>query len=163
MPVWDANAQVELADSQTERRIEGMEKLEDLGSDALLKDIFQKRVTYIGAAPKDMELLGALRIETVLGSFSIRLTTSSEPYGIILDFKKPVAPADCKAFDAKMRAYAVLILALIDNGGTVDGKETELTRVFTLADAKAFVGGDVKRFAANEASLRELCDRLGLF
>ena len=172
LPVWDANAQVELADSQTERRIEGMEKLEDLGSDALLKDIFQKRVTYIGAAPKDMELLGALRIETVLGSFSIRLTTSSEPYGIILDFKKPVAPADCKAFDAKMRAYAVLILALIDNGGTVgwtyqstapDGKETELTRVFTLADAKAFVGGDVKRFAANEASLRELCDRLGLF
>ena len=107
LPVWDANAQVELADSQTERRIEGMEKLEDLGSDALLKDIF-KRVTYIGAAPKDMELLGALRIETVLGSFSIRLTTSSEPYGIILDFKKPVAPADCKAFDAKCAPIAVL-------------------------------------------------------
>lgn len=119
-----------------------------------------------------MELLGALRIETVLGSFSIRLTTSSEPYGIILDFKKPVAPADCKAFDAKMRAYAVLILALIDNGGTVgwtyqstapDGKETELTRVFTLADAKAFVGGDVKRFAANEASYGSCATGLGCF
>lgn len=41
LPVWDANAQVELADSQTERRIEGMEKLEDLGSDALLKISFK--------------------------------------------------------------------------------------------------------------------------
>lgn len=172
LPIWDVNSQVELADPQTQRQIKGMEKLEDLGSDALVHDLFQKRVAYIGAAPKDMELLGSLRIGMVLGPFSIRLTTSSEPYGITLDFKNPIASTDCEAFDAKMRAYAAVILALIDNGGTVgwtyqsaapDGAETELTRAFPLEDARTLVGEDVKSFGASEAALRELCDRLGLF
>lgn len=172
LPIWDAKDPVDDADTQAQERIKGMEKLEDLGSDALVEEIYQKRVTYIGSPSDDMKLLGAMRVGEILGPFSIRLITSSEPYGIILDFKDPVAPAECDAFDAKMRAYATVILAMIDNSGTVGwtytsydqaGKETELARDFGLEDAKTLAGADIKRFGANEAALRELCDLLGLY
>lgn len=170
--IWEEQDAVAAADEQTLARIKRMETLEDRGSDALTQEIYRKKATYIGSAPDDMKLLGAMHIGDILGPYTIQLTTASEPYGITLHFKNPVAPAECEAFDAKMRAYATVILAMIDNSGWVGwtypsynraGEEIQAETTFDLEGAQAFAGSAVKRFGESEASLRELCDRLALY
>lgn len=170
--IWDAEEPVADADAKTQAQIRNMENLEDCGSDALVKEIYLQKVQYIGSAPDDMRLLGVMRIGEMLGPYTIQLTTSSEPYGITLHFKDPVAPAECGSFDEKMRAYASVILAMIDNSGSVrwtypsydqDGKGIEVARKFNLDDARSAVGADIKNFSKGEAALRELCDILGLY
>ncbi len=84
----------------------------------LARQLFDTKHPYVGDAAANGETLRALGIGTEIGSYTVELQTSSEPYGLILHFDDR-GTLRRNRLDGKMENYAKLILALTDNLGYV--------------------------------------------
>ena len=81
------------------------------------QELYDLRNPYIGDASADSALLNALNIKENLGSFTIKLETQAEPYILRLNFADEIT--DATMFNTAMNAYAMLLLALIDNASEI--------------------------------------------
>ncbi len=128
----------------------------------LAKKIFAARNPYIGDAPADGRLLGAIGVSR-LGDYTTELQTTEEPYAMIVHFKE--MPAEAGAFHQKMMEKAALFLGLTENAGRFEwtypdaSGESSEEQVFScdLETAARLEGiDDIKRLADSEEMLQEI-------
>lgn len=77
--------------------------------------LYQARHEFVGDMSKNMESVQALGMKEVLGDFENELQTGTEPYGWKIVLKSNVQMSDRKEMETKMKGYAALLLATIDN------------------------------------------------
>ncbi len=135
-------------------------------ADKLPFNLFANKAKYIGVPP--VQLLVSMGIYTKLGDFTTQRHTMKEPYGITLYFKNPVDEEDRAEFNGMMTSYAYVLLALIENCGevswsypdNVNEEDAEIKGFVNLADAKKFLGKDVKTYAESAVTVQELLGKL---
>ena len=137
-------------------------------ADKLPFNLFANKVKYIGNMGVVEDLLLSMGIHNKLGLYTIEIHDVKEPYGITLHFKNPVDKDDRKEFDGRMTNYAYVLLALIDNCGyvtwtypdTVNEEDAKIKGFIDLADAKKFLGKEVKTYAELAVTVQELLENL---
>ena len=106
-----------------------------------------------------------LRVGNRVGSFTNELQTDAEPYGWTLILDDPIAAENEKSTKEEMRRCSCVLLAEIENLGTVSWKyETEAgekTFTVTATDASKLVGHNIKTCAASASELQNLLNELG--
>lgn len=144
----------------SEKSVEELEQEYSVSPD--VRKMLDKRNPYIGDAPADGEVLGAVRMG-YMGMYGTELQTSEEPYVLTLHFEDE--PEDPAAWNIQMQKKAVLILALIDNAGAVEwthpaenGTETYRWRM-DLEQAGQMTGiQDIKACAEDPQAFQTLCE-----
>lgn len=144
----------------SEKSVEELEQEYSVSPD--VRKMLDKSNPYIGDAPADGEVLGAVRMG-YMGMYGTELQTSEEPYVLTLHFEDE--PEDPTAWNIQMQKKAVLILALIDNAGAVEwthpaesGTETYRWRM-DLEQAGQMTGiQDIKACAEDPQAFQTLCE-----
>lgn len=144
----------------SEKSVEELEQEYSVSPD--VRDMLEARNPYIGDAPADGQVLGAVRMGH-MGMYETELQTSREPYVLTLHFEDE--PEDPAAWNIQMQKKAVLMLALIDNAGAVEwthpaenGTETYRWRM-DLEQAGQMTGiQDIKACAEDPQAFRTLCE-----
>ncbi len=133
--------------------------------DWLTARLYEARNPYVGDMSANAGIAALLRIGNRVGSYTNELQTDAEPYGWTLLLDDPVAAENERSVKAEMRRCSCVLLAEIENLGTVSWKyETEAgekTFTVTAADAEALAGKDIKSCAVTAAELQKLLNTLG--
>ena len=111
------------------------------------KDLYAARNPYIGDISADQRLANLLGVGEAIGSYTNKLNTQESegfeyPYSWELIFDRPWTDGYDKIYNQKMKAYAYVLLALIDNCGEIKWTyQTEdgirYTKSVDLADWRA--------------------------
>ena len=111
------------------------------------KDLYAARNPYIGDISADQRLANLLGVGEAIGSYTNKLNTQESegfeyPYSWELIFDRPWTDGYDKIYNQKMKAYAYVLLALIDNCGEIKWTyQTEngirCTKSVDLADWRA--------------------------
>ena len=88
------------------------------------KELYAARNPYIGDISADLRLANLLGIGEAIGSYTNKLNTQESegfeyPYSWELIFDRPWTDGYDKTYNRKMRSYAYVLLALIDNCGEI--------------------------------------------
>lgn len=171
----DGNPDAAVAGSQAEETDEALS-----GVSEAARLLYKARNPYIGDAPADGRLLGAIaaaRPDSVFAglSYKMELQTSEEPYEFHFLLEEngeslKVDETDAPKLDGDMQITAVLMLALIDNLGEVQWFYTMETPEGIVNDAvyycdmqwaEAWCGvSDIKNYGESPESVQELLDLL---
>lgn len=81
--------------------------------------LYQAKHAYVGDMPANDKSVQALGMREMLGDFESELQTENEPYGWKIIFKSSVHISDIREAETRMKAYAALLMATIDNLGYV--------------------------------------------
>ncbi len=84
-----------------------------------ISDLYQARHAYVGDMPANERSVQALGMRETLGDFESELQTSTEPYGWKIILESPMHISDIREAENKMKAYAALLMATIENLGYV--------------------------------------------
>ena len=127
--------------------------------------LYEAKNPYVGDMRANAHIASLLRIGNRVGSFTNELQTDAEPYGWTLLLDAPVTAADETDIRDEMQRCSCVLLAMIDNLGTVTWKyETEAgekTFTVTASDASKLAGKDIKACAASASELQNLLNDLG--
>ena len=134
--------------------------------DRMSNALFQAVNPYIGAMPANGKIAELLGISRELGPFQNELQTSEEPYAWYLHFEDNVSAT--AGFEDKMRRYACVLMAAIDNLGEVGwdypaapGSEAERIEGFMTEDeCSEYVGSNIKAFSESPEKMQELLEKL---
>lgn len=133
---------------------------------AVTSAVFHTRHAYIGNMPDNGRTARALNMGNYLGGFTSELQTKEEPYGWNIILEKEIPASQLSEKEQRMKAYAYIFLAVIENLGevsfsyTVNGDTKSL--VVTQKDADNFVQKDIKECGKEILSLQELIRKAGL-
>ena len=89
------------------------------------------------------------------GPYTIELQTKEEPFGIRIFFE-----ASLETFGQQDRAYAIILLGLIDNLSYVEVVGSDDTQRITREEASEELGYDVKEFGQSPGKLAEYLESL---
>jgi bla regulator protein blaR1 len=132
-------------------------------------DILLKNKTlYVGNASKVGGLIGGLPKPEGLQGKGIELQTRAQPYGLTINYFMQDSTdliKDGTMYNGMLYRNSVLLLSLIDNVESVtysigDGTGQLERYMLTREQADRLLGGDVRKYGADEISLRQLIDRL---
>ena len=145
------------------------------------KELYAARNPYIGDISADLRLANLLGIGEAIGSYTNKLNTQESegfeyPYSWELIFDRPWTDGYDKIYNRKMRSYAYVLLALIDNCGEIKWTyQTEdgirYTKSINLADWRAEYPSDdvspgfrieLKDYAAYDYRIQSLLTKLGI-
>lgn len=133
--------------------------------DSLTARLYEAKNPYVGDMSANANIASLLRIENHVGSFTNELQTDAEPYGWTLLLNDPIAAENEKSIKDEMRRCSCVLLAEIENLGTVSWKyETdagEKTFTVTASDASKLAGQDIKTCAVSASELQNLLNDLG--
>ena len=133
--------------------------------DWLTAKLYEAKNPYVGDMSANVNIASLLRVGNRVGSFTNELQTDAEPYGWTLILDDPIAAENEKSTKEEMRRCSCVLLAEIENLGTVSWKyETEAgekTFTVTAADASKLAGQDIKACAASASELQNLLNELG--
>nr|MBP3598380.1 DUF4825 domain-containing protein [Eubacterium sp.] len=135
--------------------------------DEYVAGVYQEKHAYIGDASQNDCLASKIGVYDSFGNFTSELQTAQEPYGWKLLLKNPVK-GDVEKAQEKMKKYAYVMLAMIDNAGEIsweykaEGVATAITYTVTTEGAKEELGVDVKSYKESAAKLQELMEKLEL-
>ena len=132
----------------------------------MTSSVYHTRHPYIGDMSANGSTVTALNLVGQFGNFTNDLQTEEVPYEWKMIFADSF-PEHLKA-DAReeLKAYAYVILAVIDNLDrvtyeyTTDGEAYELT--VTSEDASAYAGQDIKEIGADIVLLQQLMEKTGI-
>ena len=160
------NIEVDLSGLEAELDVNGATvKPDGTVIDREANALFEAVNPYIGDMPANGKIAELLGISRELGSFQNELQTSGEPYAWILHFEnRPSFPA---SFEEKMRGYACVLMAAVDNLGEVRWDYpvdfgSGAAGTMTKDECSEYVGGDIKAFSESPEKMQELLQRLGL-
>ncbi len=131
----------------------------------LVKKIYEAKNPYIGDAPADGRLLGAVGVP-LLGDYTTELQTTKEPYAMIVHFKE--TPADEEDFQRKMLEKAALFLGLTENAGifewtypdSAEGNQEKSRFSCNVETARRLTGlDDIKKLADSEEVIQQILTR----
>lgn len=83
--------------------------------DSLTYAIYQSKHEFVGNMPANDKLVQALGMKESLGDFENELLTDEEPYGWKITLKSNVPMSDKLKIEKKMKSYAAVLIAAIDN------------------------------------------------
>ena len=145
------------------------------------KELYAARNPYIGDISADLRLANLLGIGEAIGSYTNKLNTQESegfeyPYSWELIFDRPWTDGYDKIYNRKMRSYAYVLLALIDNCGEIKWTyQTEdgirYTKSINLADWCAEYPSDdvspgfrieLKDYAAYDYRIQNLLTKLDI-
>lgn len=145
------------------------------------KELYAARNPYIGDISADLRLANLLGIGEAIGSYTNKLNTQESegfeyPYSWELIFDRPWTDGYDKIYNQKMKAYAYVLLALIDNCGEIKWThQTEdgirYTKSVDLADWRAEYPSDdvspgfrieLKDYAAYDYRIQNLLTKLDI-
>ena len=145
------------------------------------KELYAARNPYIGDISADLRLANLLGIGEAIGSYTNKLNTQGSegfeyPYSWELIFDRPWTDGYDKIYNRKMRSYAYVLLALIDNCGEIKWTyQTEdgirYTKSINLANWRAEYPSDdvspgfrieLKDYAAYDYRIQSLLTKLGI-
>ena len=145
------------------------------------KELYAARNPYIGDISADLRLANLLGIGEAIGSYTNKLNTQESegfeyPYSWELIFDRPWTDGYDKIYNQKMKAYAYVLLALIDNCGEIKWTyQTEdgirYTKSINLADWRAEYPSDdvspgfrieLKDYAAYDYRIQNLLTKLDI-
>lgn len=133
--------------------------------DWLTAKLYEAKNPYVGDMSANASIASLLRVGNRVGSFTNELQTDAEPYGWTLLLDDPIAAEHEKSTKDEMRRCSCVLLAEIENLGTVSWKyETEAgekTFIVTASDASKLVGQNIKTCAASASELQNLLNKLG--
>ena len=133
--------------------------------DWLTAKLYEAKNPYVGDMSANASIASLLRVGNRVGSFTNELQTDAEPYGWTLILDDPIAAENEKSIKDEMRRCSCVLLAEIENLGTVSWKyETEAgEKTFTVTDSDAskLAGQDIKTCAASASELQNLLNELG--
>lgn len=133
--------------------------------DWLTAKLYEAKTPYVGDMSANANIASLLRVGNRVGSFTNELQTDAEPYGWTLLLDDPIAAENEKSAKEEMRRCSCVLLAEIENLGTVSWKyETEAgekTFTVTASDASKLAGQDIKTCAASASELQKLMNELG--
>lgn len=133
-------------------------------------DIFEKKHPYIGDMTKNSELANRIGIREELGAYKNELQTKEEPYVWTFSFQRILEESNEILFNEKMRAYAYVLLATVDNVSeikwtynikTKQGMQQKAVNLTTI-EAERVLGEDIKSFGNKEERVEELLIKVGL-
>lgn len=130
----------------------------------LANALYGAKNPYVGDMPANGKLTQLLDMGTALGPFENELRTDAQPYGWHLNFTSSVS--DPARFEAKMKGYACVLLALVDNLDEVSwtymaengGRPATQSGTLTAADGTRWLGADIKSFGDSPEAVQELLD-----
>ena len=129
---------------------------------ALTSSLYQEKNPYVGDMPANQKLMQLLNMQTVLGPFTNELHTAQEPYGWTMTMLMDYSGKQQTQMERKMRSYACVLLATIDNLSsityqyTVDGKETSMMITDMYASGIVGKGISIKEYAESPDMLQRL-------
>lgn len=132
--------------------------------DWLTAKLYEAKNPYVGDMSANANIASLLRVSNRVGSFTNELQTDTEPYGWTLLLDDSVAAENEKRIKEEMQKCSCVLLAEIENLGTVTWKyETaagKQTFTVTTADASELAGRDIKTCAASASELQKLMNEL---
>lgn len=129
--------------------------------DSLMKN----KTRYIGDNSRVVALIDALPLPPGVTRGTVALATAKPPYGVTIHYS--LAEGAAPISEEQFLRNSVLLFALIDNADTVQHigywpnqllSSNPFRFTYTRADAEKIVGGDVRQFAKDQASLAELTE-----
>jgi Antirepressor regulating drug resistance, predicted signal transduction N-terminal membrane component len=141
----------------------------DSGDDLIydLDKLMDNKTLYVGNASKVGGLIGGLPKPPGLEGKGMELQTTAEPYGVTINYTA-IDANKLTSLDVFYR-NSILLLSLIDNvdhityrvDPNISTKERGALEItISRAEADQMLGEDVRHFAADERSVRELIDRI---
>lgn len=129
-------------------------------------EVYNTKHKYIGEMPANSKVAIALGIYADLGDYLNSLQTVTEPYGWTLEFQNQVEAQNEQNFNEKMKAYACVILAMIDNLNTVswtyECNGVLVTQTLSTKEASEYAGQNVKGASEDIVQLQSLMESLNL-
>jgi hypothetical protein len=120
--------------------------------------IFSRKNQFIGDAPANEKVLGALGVHD-FGIYTIALKTDEKPYTVTINFSE-LKEAKSEV-EAKMKIRAPIILALISNADevhwTIDGNESS----YAVSDWNDENGTDIKSYGDSATGISNLLNAVG--
>ncbi len=133
---------------------------------AEVSEVYNTKHLYVGDMSANGATATALRIAKVLGNFTSELDTKREPYGWKLVLEEWVLKDEWVDKTYKMKSYAYVLLAAIENLSYVEFEYKTENGVeslyFSKQDATESLGKDIKECAESPADLQILMERMGL-
>lgn len=129
-------------------------------------EVYRTKHRYIGDMPANSRVAGALGISLELGDYLNSLQTTTEPYGWTLEFQNQVKSHNELYFNEKMKSYACVMLAMIDNLNTVswtyECNGNLITQNISTKEASEYAGQNVKEVSEDIVKLQSLMEALDL-
>lgn len=163
------NLDIDLSQIKTDLAINGLTvKRDGTVITKLANDLYQAKHPYVGDMPANGRIAQLLRIGDTLGNYNNELQTSREPYGWTFDFGDRLA--NSKVFEAKMKSYASILMALIDNLDEVswsymvetDSGPAERSGKITREECSEWLGVPLESFSESPESVQALLNLLGI-
>lgn len=130
--------------------------------------LMENKTLYVGGASKVGGLIGGMAKPTGVEWNGMALQTTAQPYGVIVNYIMNDSVPGIDEEEINNEIYyrnSILLLSLIDNVDIItysidqnDGIVNTFT--FTREQADKLFGEDVRHYAKDETSLRQLIDRL---
>ena len=128
--------------------------------------LYAAKNPYVGDMPANSRIAAILGIGNAFGSFTNELQTKTEPYGWTLLLETPLTAETEAAACETMRADSCVLLATIENLGSVSWQyetaDGTKTLTVTADDATAYAGKDIKQCGESAAALQALMQKLSL-
>lgn len=168
--IWSNETELKEAGTEAETWIKTYSSWGNVESGLLAKNLYEHRNPYVGDMPANGKILYDLKLPKVLGSFKNELQTTKEPYGYTLLFEDMVQKEEIEEFDNTMKAFACMMLAMIDNLSEVSWKYqaetdkgvTEINKSITKEEASGLAGADIKSFSESVDKVQNLLYILGI-
>ena len=138
----------------------------------LASDLYNAKNPYIGDMSANGKLANLLfgRHMEQFGRCTFELQTTEEPYDWCFHFQEAMEAEKTAMLEQSMREYAIVLLALVDNAGSIrwtyeetsENATTEIESVMTIEQASEILGDNVKSFGENLHQVQKLLDVLGI-
>ncbi|MEF2968594.1 M56 family metallopeptidase [Paenibacillus sp. M1] len=137
-----------------------------------LDKMMDNKTLYVGAASKVGGLIGGMPYPEGLEGKGMELQTTAPPYGVTINYimNQPTDLIEDGALDSDLFARnSILLLSMIDNVDSITYSITDSTGQYngdtyrftmTREEADKLLGEDVRKYSEDEASVRQLIDRL---
>ena len=128
--------------------------------------VYQTWHAYVGDMMANGSTVRALGLADDLGNFTNELQTKNEPYGWKMILSNRFSGNRQNEVEERMKSYAYVLLASIENLGEVtfeyqiDGKVCNLT--LDVQDATAYAGTDIKQVGKDINEMERLMKKTGL-
>jgi hypothetical protein len=174
--MWNNDGAFEIEYSLEEAKEQGLvvddQKITESGNVVSIHaaEIFAKKNPYVGDMSKNSALANVIGISEDLGRFTNELQTKAEPYGWTFHFQTTLEESNEKIFNEKMRSYAYVLLATVDNVSeitwsymvkTKNGIKQQ-TATLTALEAYGILDEDIKSFGKSEERVEELLVKVGI-
>lgn len=174
--IWNRDGTFEIEYSLEEVKEQGLvvenQKITESGNIVSIHaaQIYKEKHAYIGDMSKNNALANAIGIKENLGSYTSELQTTTEPYGWTFYFQSILEESNEKIFNEKMRGYAYVLLATIDNVDEITWSYMLKTKegikqqavTLNLLEASGILEEDIKSFGESEEGVEKLLGKVGI-